>query len=181
MLQMEGPSAYYNQSMQYAHDAYNISSAGYQVNQRNACVYARNTANDGFGGQSMSVVEQGLQGLNNATGQLTHNHGLQQGMPIGAAGSNHMSNTTPAHMQNVPSSHHQMSQLQMAQPPPAHQPQNTQPLSPEVEGATMHGGQKNQQSNLQFPWMKTTKSHAAQWKAQWPGTWCFFFRRVFSC
>ncbi|KAK3774617.1 hypothetical protein RRG08_035045 [Elysia crispata] len=33
--------------------------------------------------------------------------------------------------------------------------------------------QQQQQQPLPFPWMKTTKSHAHQWKAQWHGKYCF--------
>lgn len=171
---MEGPSAYYNQQMQYAHDnSYNTSTA-YHSSQQPACVYARNTANGGYGGQPMSVVEQGLHGLNQNAQQLSHSHGVQhqtlQHINTGTAQSQ-MANTTPAHMQSVQSGHHQMgvSQMQLPSPPPAHQPQNTAQMSPDMDENGLHSPRKSPNSNLQFPWMKTTKSHAAQWKAQWPG------------
>lgn len=32
--------------------------------------------------------------------------------------------------------------------------------------------------NLQFPWMKTTKSHAHMWKANWPGKILFPFAKL---
>lgn len=175
---MEGASAYYNQSMAYGGDGYNVSTSGYLQNQQPACVYARNNGIGGYGGQNMSVVEQGLQGLTGNGGihlQHSHNHG-GHGLP--QAGLQHMSqggsqsplaNTTPAHMQ---SPHQQMAaavnQMQMTTPPPAHQTQVSTPMSPDVEDVNMHNTEKGN-SNLQFPWMKTTKSHAAQWKAQWPG------------
>lgn len=174
MLQMEGASAYYNQPMQYAHDnSYSAVSGAYHSSQP-ACVYARNTGNGGYGGQPMSVVEQGLHGISQNAQQISHNHGIQQQalqhMNPGVAQSQ-MANTTPAHMQSVQSAHHPMAvpQMQLPTPPPAHQPQNTAQMSPDVDDGGLHSPQKSPNSNLQFPWMKTTKSHAAQWKAQWPG------------
>ena len=192
---MEGTSAYYNQPMQYGHDNYNVASSAYPGSQQPACIYAsrnNNTNNSNnnagaYGGQSMSVVEQGLAVLNQSSSHINHSHGIPQqalqhiGSGVTGSGQNQMSphNPTPAHMQNVASSHHGMgvSPLQMPQPPPAHQPQNNQQLSPDGDGQALHGGQKNQGQNLQFPWMKTTKSHAAQWKAQWPGIylWQYFY------
>lgn len=167
---MEGPSAYYNQGLPYGTDGYNTVSSGYLQHQQPACVYARNNGNGGYGGQPMSVVEQSMQGLPNNGNHMPH--GLSQS-PMPHMNSNaqlQMANTTPAHMQ---SPHQQMaavvSHMQMATPPPAHQSQGSTPMSPDVEDTGIHNQQKNQNSNLQFPWMKTTKSHAAQWKAQWPG------------
>ena len=169
MLQMEGPSAYYNQGIPYGADGYNTSTTQYLYNnQQPACVYARNTGNGGYGGQNMSVVEQSMQGMANNGGHIPH--GLPQS-PMQHMNSNQqvqMANTTPAHMQ---SPHQQMtavvSHMQMTTPPPAHQSQGSTSMSPDVDESGVP--QKNQNSNLQFPWMKTTKSHAAQWKAQWPG------------
>lgn len=173
---MEGPSAYYNQGLPYGADGYNTSTTGYLYNQQPACVYARNTGNGGYGGQSMSVVEQGMQGVPTNGGHMPH--GLSQS-PMQHMNSNvQMANTTPAHIQ---SPHQQMaavvSHMQMATPPPAHQSQGSTPMSPDVDDNGIQ--QKNQNSNLQFPWMKTTKSHAAQWKAQWPGTVFSFCSFVF--
>lgn len=168
---MEGAGAYYNQPMQYAHDnTYNTSSTAYHSAQHPACVYARDTGTAGYGGQAMSVVEQGLHGLNQNALQLAHSHGVQQ-QPLqhmSAAAQAQLSNTTPAHVQNA---HHQMavSQIQMATPPPAHQPPNSAQMSPDVDDTGLQNPQKSPNASLQFPWMKTTKSHAAQWKAQWPG------------
>lgn len=173
MLQMEGASAYYNQPMQYAHDnTYNTSSSAYLTAQQTACVYARNTANGGYGGQAMSVVEQGLHGLNQNALQLAHSHGVQQQSLQHMSAGDQLSNTTPAHVQGA---HHQMavSHIQMTTPPPAHQPPNSAQMSPDVDDSGLQSPQKSPNSSLQFPWMKTTKSHAAQWKAQWPGkTYC---------
>ncbi|XP_025085619.1 LOW QUALITY PROTEIN: homeobox protein Hox-B3a-like [Pomacea canaliculata] len=42
-------------------------------------------------------------------------------------------------------------------------------VGPQSASTQDHGGGQHQQQALQFPWMKTTKSHAHQWKAQWPG------------
>nr|XP_006824559.1 PREDICTED: pancreas/duodenum homeobox protein 1-like [Saccoglossus kowalevskii] len=46
-----------------------------------------------------------------------------------------------------------------------HQPQNHQQMG--HTGHQIHNADGRPQ-NLQFPWMKTTKSHAHTWKAQWP-------------
>lgn len=128
-----------------------------------ACIYQRNVHSGGFGGKSMSVVEQELQNesLNGMSHPLSP-QGLQQAPPGHAP----IANTTPAHMQSA----HQMSATSMVpdtqQPPPAH---TQTPVSSTSGG---QGGQSpgtNSQQPLQFPWMKTTKSHAHQWKAQWPG------------
>lgn len=182
MIQMEGASAYYNQGIPY--DGYNtpISGSMYLHNQQPACVYARNNNNGGYGGQSMSVVEQSMQGIPNNGGHM--HHGLSQTamQHMNSNSQVQMANTTPAHMQ---SPHQQMaavvSHMQMTTPPPAHQSQGSTSMSPDVDDSGVHSQQKGQSSNLQFPWMKTTKSHAAQWKAQWPGTLLFFFNLpVFS-
>ncbi|KAH3839865.1 homeobox protein Hox-B7-A-like isoform X2 [Dreissena polymorpha] len=165
---MDGASAYYNQSLGYGGDVYNTSTSGYLHNQQPACVYARNNNNGGYGGQPMSVVEQGLHGLANGSGiHLQHSHGLGQAPMQHMINSQaSMANTTPAHMQNA---HQMVGQMQMATPPPAHQSQVSAPMSPDMDDGSMHNSDKSPNSNLQFPWMKTTKSHAAQWKAQWPG------------
>lgn len=182
---MEGASAYYNQPMQYAHDSSYSSVSGAYHSSQPACVYARNTGNGGYGGQPMSVVEQGLHGISQNAQQISHNHGIQQQalqhMNPGA-GQSQMANTTPAHMQSVQSAHHPMAvpQMQLPTPPPAHQPQNTAQMSPDVDDSGLHSPQKSPNSNLQFPWMKTTKSHAAQWKAQWPGNIYIYLYSPFS-
>lgn len=158
-MEMEGPNAYYSQSM-YQHDSYNTATSVYHNSQQPACVYARNVHSAGYGGQPMSVVEQELQNQQGPNSIVQ----LQQNMQLSPGGHDQMNNTTPAHMQT----NHQMTapHLAMAQPPPAHQSQNLHSPSTNSEG---QGIQNNQGSTLQFPWMKTTKSHAAQWKAQWPG------------
>ncbi|KAH9488175.1 hypothetical protein Btru_064855 [Bulinus truncatus] len=64
------------------------------------------------------------------------------------------------------------------EPPPAH----SQGIGPTSPAASIHDSDIDQQQQQQqhhnhhqqhqqplpFPWMKTTKSHAHQWKAQWP-------------
>ena len=161
-MEMEGPNAYYSQPM-YQHEGFNTATSGYYGNsQQPACVYARNVHPSGYGGQSMSVVDQELhnQQMQNS---MTH---IQQNIQLSPGDPSQMNNTTPAHMQNT----HQMTppHLAMTQPPPAHQSQNLHSPSTNT-GGQGQGQNNNQGSSLQFPWMKTTKSHAAQWKAQWPG------------
>ncbi|KAL8576456.1 hypothetical protein ACOMHN_049023 [Nucella lapillus] len=61
----------------------------------------------------------------------------------------------------------------LTQPPPAHSQQHSAGMlagSGALAACPAQGeDQAQQQQRLQFPWMKTTKSHAHQWKAQWPG------------
>ncbi|KAK3599482.1 hypothetical protein CHS0354_006605 [Potamilus streckersoni] len=170
---MDGSSAYYNQHM-YPHETYTSVSpvtAGYPGSQPPACVYAQtiNHHGGGYGGHNMAVVEGVLRGTDSPNSIPQHmQHHQQQGIPV-TLGHGAMSNTTPAHMQNAHLTASSMTQV--SQPPPAHQPQSVQINSQTGGvGSTTQGGnnQNNQNNHLQFPWMKTTKSHAAQWKAQWP-------------
>ncbi|CAH1777820.1 unnamed protein product [Owenia fusiformis] len=83
---------------------------------------------------------------------------------------------TPAHMQhgvnmnisnlntNVPQQQSHPTSVPL-QPPPAHQSQKPS----NSNGGNSSSSNNNNEKPLQFPWMKTTKSHARQWKAQWPG------------
>ena len=145
-----------------------------------ACIYQRGN-NDGYGGHSMAVVEQGGHLVANSNANVP-TQGVQAGVPGHNAA---VANTTPAHMQSVNS--HLMNNVPMspvAQPPPAHSHNPPSPVS-SVTGHAILGGaptvgnnnnnNNNQQAQLQYPWMKTTKSHAHQWKAQWPGRNKFFF------
>ena len=136
---------------------------GYHGSQQPACVYARNVH------KIPAMVDNQCRSwsknfrLNRNPNSMNQ---LQQTMQLSPGSNEHMNNTTPAHIQNV----HQMTppHMVMAQPPPAHQSQNMHSPPPNSENLGQ-GGQNSQGNNLQFPWMKTTKSHAAQWKAQWPG------------
>ncbi|KAK0062268.1 IPF1 [Biomphalaria pfeifferi] len=64
--------------------------------------------------------------------------------------------------------HHGLA-MHMNDPPPAHS-QNACPISPtaSLSDSDIHHQHQHSQT-LPFPWMKTTKSHAHQWKAHWPG------------
>lgn len=54
--------------------------------------------------------------------------------------------------------------------PPGHnQNADHTPTSANVASAETESSQQQQQQPLPYPWMKTTKSHAHQWKAHWPG------------
>ena len=171
-MRMEGHSAYYHQQM-YPRDGYGGGApipGAYQ--HPPACIYQHNTSDHGnYGGQAMQVVDQSV--LNESPNTYSHqmsSHGLSNGPTPGHAP---IANTTPAHMQNS----HQLSGApvmpQVTQPPPAHSQQP--PATPQVSSASGNGGNGQQTTgngstnHLQFPWMKTTKSHAHQWKAQWPG------------
>ena len=88
-------------------------------------------------------------------------------------------NTTPAHL---PQQHQQQQQYiaaqqQTPQPPPAHQQPAAQDTTGRLSGSGSEGrggrGKDDKEDGdkpkLHFPWMKTTKSHAHQWQANWPG------------
>nr|APD15707.1 homeobox parahox xlox [Nucula tumidula] len=165
---MDGHNTNYYPHM-YPRDNYGTVSTipgNFPNNQQPACVYARNSPPDGYGGQAMAVVEQAYQMQNESPNNISHQM-PQQGLPPPCPGG--MSNTTPAHMQNAHLSATTMPQA--TQPPPAHsQPVQATSATTGGNGAPGTGNSGNQQTHLQFPWMKTTKSHAHQWKAQWPGS-----------
>lgn len=154
---MDGHSTYYTQPM-FTTDNYGPPGT-YPVNQSSTCAYQRHNLQGPYGGQTMTVVDEAFH--NESQNGITHQLPLvgMQNMPQRHS---QVANTTPAHMQNA----HQLnsSSLQVSKPPPAHS-QNVSTTAP--TGASQTGS--NNQDNLQFPWMKTTKSHAHQWKAQWPG------------
>lgn len=162
---MAGHTAYYNANI-YSGDTYN--NLAFQDNQQSACIYAQNSPQGAFGGHTMTVVEQGLSNNDSPNGishQLSH-----RGMPSPPT-HGPMQNTTPAH---VSTTHVNLNNLNGitpgSQPPPAHA-HSSMPVGQPAAATQGQLGQNHtqQNSNLQFPWMKTTKSHAHQWKAQWPG------------
>lgn len=160
---MDGHSTYYTQPM-FTAENYG-PPVSYPGNQNSTCAYQRHNLQGPYGGQTMTVVDEAFH--NESQNGISHQIQLgMQNMPQRHA----PPNTTPAHMQNA----HQLnsSPLQVSKPPPAH----SQNVSSSVSSGGNHTG-SNGQDNLQFPWMKTTKSHAHQWKAQWPGRMnliCYF-------
>ena len=118
---------------------------------QSTCVYGKSPVPGGYGAQPMSVVDrQMLAAAPESASPLQQFSSL-----AGLAGHN------PAHIgQNSGED-----SLNPGQPPPAHQNHG------KSEGGKGRGRQDgNSLSNsLHFPWMKTTKSHAHQWKAHWPG------------
>lgn len=156
---MDGHSTYYTQPM-FTTEGYGPAGP-YPGNQSSTCAYQRHNLQGPYGGQTMTVVDEAFH--NESQNGISHQLPLasMQNMPQRHT---QVANTTPAHMQNA----HQLnssSLQQVTKPPPAHS-QNVSTRSP-TESSPTGGG--NSQDNLQFPWMKTTKSHAHQWKAQWPG------------
>lgn len=159
--------AYYSQSM-YQRDNYGITASvpgPYGTAQPPpACIYQRNS-NLGYGGHPMQVVEQ-----NDSSNTVNHQMPQQQTLQTTqGTGQSPIANTTPAHMQN-PMQLNPGIIAAVSQPPPAHS--QTMPPSTTASNGNGNGtptGGNSNQTHLQFPWMKTTKSHAHQWKAQWPG------------
>ncbi|XP_052674553.1 pancreas/duodenum homeobox protein 1-like [Crassostrea angulata] len=157
--------AYYSQSM-YQRDNYGITASvpgPYGASQPPpACIYQRNS-NLGYGGHPMQVVEQ-----NDSSNTVNHQMASQQNLQT-TQGTGHspIANTTPAHMQN-PMQITPGIIATVSQPPPAHS-QTMPPSTTTANGNGNQTGGNSNQTHLQFPWMKTTKSHAHQWKAQWPG------------
>lgn len=161
---MESHGGYYGQTGLYPREGYCSGSSvgGYHTPHHSppACIYARQSPQGGFGGQTMSVVEQCHLQSESAS---PLGHQLPSPPMQGPPGA--INNPVPAHMSGgalTPSG----VASPPAQPPPAH----SQPLQPTSAPSSLSpGGGQGSQAPLQFPWMKTTKSHAHQWKAQWPG------------
>lgn len=172
---------------------------GHYGQPQSTCVYAGKApvvAN--YGPQTMSVVEHGLgvgAGLDHqGAGGMTPHH---LAVSVSLTNPSHHSHTAmavhpsqtaphPAHLAVNPNHHsalgragaggggppHHMGlpQTPSHQPPPAH----THPLRHENKQSNNNNNSSTQNNNsgqptLHFPWMKTTKSHAHQWKANWAG------------
>nr|AAR07643.1 transcription factor Lox1 [Ptychodera flava] len=107
-----------------------------------ACVYAtKPQIQHTYGGQTMAVVEQ-HQRVEHASGDTCQ----------------------------IPQQLHQIAQVAVSTATPSnsmasmtHQQQVTHAGNP------MNNVDPQRNQNLPYPWMKTTKSHAHMWKAQWPG------------
>ncbi|KAK6172534.1 hypothetical protein SNE40_016169 [Patella caerulea] len=152
---MDTHGTFFGQAM-YPRESYSTAGMMPFANQQSACVYARNCSQGVFGGHAMAVVEQCLLPPEESTNGVTSSqispeisNNPQHGGSPGSQNPHH--NPIPAHIQTPVIS----APVAMDVPPPAH----TQ--SHRIGG--------HDRDHLQFPWMKTTKSHAHQWKAQWPG------------
>lgn len=176
----------------YTHRDY--SQAQYHSYGQPSCAYGGKSGSMGYNtGQSMSVVEQyglpahadtpasaaglsahsftlaaaaALQG-HQATQHPPHHHHHHHLQSHHLNGSALAQTFTPQHLRN---------HLAERQPPPAHN-QNQLLLhqsrrSDGKPGSDGRGAVNGSQKTLHFPWMKTTKSHAHQWKAGWSGKSC---------
>lgn len=140
-------------------------------NASSTCVYANKALGLGYSGQPMSVVDHqlamgtehhydsmGLANVNTTPAHLTHHNPVANTLAhFGAAG--HQVGCAQGHSPPV-------------QPPPAHQIQHIGQAGSIAGNAGQGGGGKDgkeEPAKLHFPWMKTTKSHAHQWKANWAG------------
>ena len=159
----------------------------------NTCLYAQTPKMHGL----QHYNPQATVGFLDGTTQLTSdtNVGLSPPygtLPVGVTNINNI----PAHMSttqtggtNHPWPHHHgmhqscgIVQQFASQPPPAHQ-SSTSPQGQQTSGRMDELGCKSEKKSpgfgeeaeddrgpqLKFPWMKTTKSHAHQWKAGWAG------------
>ena len=128
---------------------------------QSTCVYGKSPVPGAYGAQPMSVVDRQM--------LATAPEASSAPLPPFTSSLSGLTNNNPAHIspnQTGPADQlHQNSN----QPPPAHQ----------NHGKGGEGGKGRSRSEgsassnaLHFPWMKTTKSHAHQWKAHWPGK-CF--------
>ncbi len=173
---MEGQ--YYTHGAVYGRD-YPVASVG-SYPQHSNCIYGGKPATmtpGHYGGQTMSVVDQ--QGL--GPGDMVSLH-PQLSVAIPHPGANthtpgqihhphaHPHPHMPHHLTPTPlQPHHQFHPSPTRpghhpQPPPAHS--HHPDVHTKQEGKSSSSGSPNR---LHFPWMKTTKSHAHQWKANWPG------------
>ncbi|BFZ14988.1 hypothetical protein BsWGS_18027 [Bradybaena similaris] len=111
---------------------------------------------------------------------ILHSHFLDSRtpQPTRTAAGNNSPTPTPAHVPracttNNPHLDHPalLPGLHSTDPPPAHNHNIGHTTPPAVITSEVDTPQQQQQQQqpLPFPWMKTTKSHAHQWKAQWPG------------
>ena len=186
---MEGPGQFYTQSM-YGRDYTQFSALSGYGQQHSTCVYgSKSQVPAGYGAQTMTVVEHGLGGM--VTGERpaadgggtalpphlssvsvtlaashAHSHAHSHGLGGGAA--------HPAHL-GLPhtqlQAHHVPLQQQQPQshPPAAHHQQQTHNIRHDNKNSSSSSSTPTTQPTLHFPWMKTTKSHAHQWKANWSG------------
>ena len=183
----------------------NYSQAQYHAYGQTSCAYGGKPVSPmGYGSeQTMSVVDQ--YGLHNpgdtpgsAAGLSAHSFTLAAAAALqGHQAAQHPSHHhLPAHHLNGSAlaqtfTHQQLrSHLTESQPPPAHNQnhllhQTRRPdgkLSPATNGS--RSPVNGNQNSLHFPWMKTTKSHAHQWKAGWSGwsiNFSFLFLIYFIC
>ncbi|XP_077984429.1 uncharacterized protein LOC144439054 [Glandiceps talaboti] len=141
---MDNSNPFYTSTM-YPKDQYVPPpvTAGYNTGLP-ACVYAaKPQVQHSYSGQTMAVVEQ------------------HQRME-------HTLNVNEA--RQLPQQLHQVQQVTVsAAPPNSSLPTMTHPQQVVHSGNQMTGIDTARNQNLPFPWMKTTKSHAHMWKAQWPG------------
>nr|BAH96557.1 homeodomain transcription factor [Balanoglossus simodensis] len=147
---MDSTNPYYTAAM-YPKEQYVTAQGAVNYNTGlPACVYAtKPQIQHTYGGQTMAVVEQ-HQRLEHAVAsggescQLPQQlHQVGQVAPVSAASpANSLASMT--HQQQV--NHHH-----------------------DGGGGQMNSVDQQRSPNLPFPWMKTTKSHAHMWKAQWPG------------
>ncbi len=174
----------YAQATSQYHHAYSQGSCLYSSGKPSAGMATMGTM--GYGnGQSMSVVEQyfptdgsvGAGGLNAHSFTLAAAAALQnQQGPQG-----HPSHHLQSHLNGTSHLGQALSPPGLRglggerQPPPAHSQHHLQharhpdgKISPGSSGSRSPGSAGSQNA-LHFPWMKTTKSHAHQWKANWSG------------
>ncbi|XP_041357733.1 pancreas/duodenum homeobox protein 1-like [Gigantopelta aegis] len=133
-----------------------------------ACIYACTTSDQsGYGGQTMAVVEQSLL-QTESPNSLSH----QMSPPSHGPTHGQLASPVPAHVQKTPVTINSTLASPISpqiQPPPAHSQSMTHGQRQGCLSPTGSNSQSGSPTSLQFPWMKTTKSHAHQWKAQWPG------------
>ncbi len=175
----------YTQATSQYHHAYSQGSCLYSSGKPSAGMGTMGMAAGYGNGQSMSVVEQyfpadgavGAGGLNAHSFTLAAAAALQsqqghQGHPSHHLQS-HLNGTS--HLGQALSPHGLRGLGGDRQPPPAHTQHHLQhsrhpdgKISPGSSGSRSPGS-AGSQNTLHFPWMKTTKSHAHQWKANWSG------------
>nr|AAR07644.1 transcription factor Lox2 [Ptychodera flava] len=109
-----------------------------------ACVYdTKPHIQHTYGGQTMAVVEQ------------------HQRMEHGGGGETCQ----------LPQQMHQVPQVAVSSATPTNSMASMTHHTQQVvhAGSQMNSVDPQRNQNLPYPWMKTTKSHAHMWKAQWPG------------
>ena len=169
----------------YTHRDY--SQTQYHTYGQASCAYSGKSV--GYNtGQTMSVVDQyGLPTHTDVPGSAGGLSAHSFTLAAAAALQGHQAAQHPSHHHLQPHhlngstlaqtfTHQQLrSHLAERQPPPAHNQthhlhqtrRSDGKLSPGTSGS--RSPVNGNQNTLHFPWMKTTKSHAHQWKAGWSG------------
>lgn len=150
---MDSHVQFYSQPV-YSRETFDVVSSMGAIsgNPPAACYYAHNTQQGNYGGHTMAVVEDQLQ----RDSPDDFRQPVSQNIP------------SPSQPGAPPRAHQRKVEVQNSQGQGASRLGDPR-SSPRGHGDDEDSTKRDSPPALQFPWMKTTKSHAHLWKAQWPG------------